>query len=281
MASTARVRIDDLEMEYEEAGQGARPFVLVHGFTGSRDDWSRVLEDLAKDGRTVTPDQRGHGGSGGRGDPARYTLERLVADLTGFLDALEIERCDLLGHSMGGMVTMRFALEHPERVASLVLMDTAAGPLGLVPEAAMKAGAKIAREQGMETLHKLMRVRAEKDPNQPASMKRAAESEGAEAYFERIRRKMLAMDPEAFATLAPVLSEHESVLDRLATIRRPTTVLVGAEDLPFLEPSERMAKAIPGARHVVIPDAAHSPQTENREAWLATIRAHLAWARSA
>jgi pimeloyl-ACP methyl ester carboxylesterase len=42
-----------------------------------------------------------------------------------------------------------------------------------------------------------------------------------------------------------------------------------------------MAKAIPGARHVVIPDAAHSPQVENREAWLAAIRAHLAWARSA
>jgi pimeloyl-ACP methyl ester carboxylesterase len=281
MAATARVRIDDLEMEYEEAGRGARPFVLVHGFTGSRDDWSRVLEDLAREGRTVTPDQRGHGSSGGRGDPARYTLERLVADLAGFLDALGIERCDLLGHSMGGMVTLRFALAHPERVTSLVLMDTAAGPIGGIPEAARKAGAKIAREQGMEVLHTLMRARAENDPNVPPSMKRLAEAEGAEVYFERTRRKMLAMDPEAFATLAAVLSEQEGILDRLGAIRRPTTVLVGAEDLPFLEPSEQMAKAIPGARHVVIPDAAHSPQVENREAWLAAIRAHLAWVRSA
>ena len=175
---------------------------------------------------------------------------------------------------------MRFALAHPERVASQILMDTAAESLGGIPEPVRKAGAKIAREQGMETLHKLMRARAENDPSVPASMKRLAETEG-EAFYERTRRKMMAMDPEAFATLAAVLSEQEAVLGRLGQIRCRTTVIVGAEDLPFLEPSERMAKAVPGARHVVIPDAAHSPQVENREAWLSAIRAHLVWARSA
>jgi pimeloyl-ACP methyl ester carboxylesterase len=279
MSSAQRVRVGEIEIEYAAAGEGVRPFVLVHGFTGSRDDWSRVIDDLALHGRTVTPDQRGHGGSTNTGSAASYTFERLVADLAGFLDALSIERCDLLGHSMGGMVAMRFALAYPARVSSLVLMDTAPASLAGTPKAVREAGAKIAREQGMETLYEILRARTESDPQLPPSMRRAAESEGKEPYFDRIRRKLLAMDPEAFATLLSLLAEHESVEPRLCELTCPTTVLVGAEDAAFLEPSERMARCIPGARHVVIPEAAHSPQIENREPWLAAIGAHLEWAR--
>ena len=62
--------------------------------------------------------------------------------------------------------------------------------------------------------------------------------------------------------------------------RVPIGNLVGEEDAPFLEPSARMARAIPGARHVVVPDAAHSPQVENRDAWVAAVRAHLDDARA-
>ena len=87
------------------------------------------------------------------------------------------------------------------------------------------------------------------------------------------------MDPEAFASLIERLAEHESVEDRLAEIRCPATVLVGAEDTPFLAPAERMAARIPDAHRVVIPGAAHSPQLENRDAWLGAVHAHLDRAR--
>jgi len=279
MQRQARVGVGEIEIEVEEAGQGERPFVLLHGFTGSRDDFRDVLGELARHGRTVVPDQRGHGGSTNTGNSEGYTLERLVADLAGLLDALAIERCDLLGHSMGGMVAMRFALAHPARVASLVLMDTAPASIDGVPKPVRDAGAKIAREQGMETLYQLLRARAASDPALPASMRRVIQAAGPEAFFERIRRKLLAMDPEAFASLLTVLAEHEGVEHRLGEIRCPATVIVGAEDTAFLAPSAQMAASIPGAHHVVIPDAAHSPQIENREAWLAAVTAHLSLAR--
>ena len=68
------------------------------------------------------------------------------------------------------------------------------------------------------------------------------------------------------------------VLGELGRIRCRTTVLVGEHDGPFVEPSAKMAKAIPGARLVTIPDAAHCPQYENAAAWRAAIDSHLAWA---
>jgi pimeloyl-ACP methyl ester carboxylesterase len=276
-----RIQVGEIEMEYEEHGAGGRPFVLVHGFTGSRDDWCEVLPRLAVRGRTVAPDLRGHGGSSNPGVSAAYSIDRLVADLAGFLDALGMPRIDLLGHSMGGMVALRLTLAQPQRVASLVLMDTAAEPIASGARRFFEASGKIAREQGMEALFQVARAAAERDPNRPAATLRCAERMGPDKFWARIRAKQLAMDPEAFATLGPMLTDHEGVSGRLGEVRCPTTVVVGEEDRAFLEPSKLLVRGIPGAEHVVIEGAVHSPQLENQEAWLDAVLAHLERARAA
>ena len=98
---------------------------------------------------------------------------------------------------------------------------------------------------------------------------------GSEKYWARMRAKLLAMDPEAFAALGPALGEQAGVVERLGEIACPTLVLVGADDAPFLEPSAQLRDGIPDARLVTIPDAAHSPQLENPTAWLAAVTEHL------
>jgi len=281
MQEIGRADLGDVEVEWERTGSGDRPFVLVHGFTGSRDDWADVLPALEELGPTVTLDQRGHGGSTNPGTPEAYSLEQLVLDLARFLDAMGIECCDLLGHSMGGMVCLRLALAHPERVASLVLMDTAPGPIGGASRKLLEVGAKIAREQGMAKLFTARRAQMSQDPERPAASRCAEQRMGPARYWERIRAKIEAMDPEAFATLGNQLIDHESVEDRLGEIRCPTTVLVGSEDTEFLAPSRRLEAGIRGARRIEIPGADHSPQIENTELWLAAIRDHLARARGA
>jgi pimeloyl-ACP methyl ester carboxylesterase len=272
---TKRVSVNGIEMAYSEAGSGGRPFVLVHGFTGSRDDFREPLPALAPLGWTVTPDLRGHGDSTNTRDAGSYTLDRLVGDLVGFLDAIGIERCDLLGHSMGGMVALRLVLEHPARVASLVCMDTSPGAVKGIKREVWQAGAVVARTAGMERLFELMRAGAERDPLRAPASRRLEEREGPESYWGRIRRKVLAMDPEAFASLGPELLDQAGVAGRLGEIRCPTLVLVGAEDAPFLGAADTLERGIPGARRVTIPDAAHSPQAENPDAWLAAVREHL------
>jgi pimeloyl-ACP methyl ester carboxylesterase len=276
-ANPKRARTGSIELEYEEVGSGGRPFLLVHGFTGSRDDFREQLPELSRYGHTVAVDQRGHGGSDNPG--AGYTLEQLSADLLGFLDAVGIERCDLLGHSMGGMVALRFTLAHPARVASLVLMDTAPGPLDLPARKWFEVGGQIARSQGMESLFSLMRKVAEKESRRPDPVLRSMERMGEDVYWSRIEAKIHAMDPAAFGDLGAVLAEHDDVTGRLGEIACPTLIVVGEQDVPFRKSSDAMERGIPGARQIVIPDAVHSPQLENPEAWLEAITSHLAAAR--
>jgi pimeloyl-ACP methyl ester carboxylesterase len=275
-----RVRVGGIEMEYEEHGSGDRPFVLVHGFTGSRDDWKEHLPSLGKRGRTLAVDQRGHGGTTNTGDAASYHIDQLTSDLAGFLDAVGAPHVDLLGHSMGGAVALRFVLAHPERVSSLILMDTLSETIHSDAHKFLQIGAKIAREQGMEALYRITRAGSERNEQTPKAVKRCIETMGADLYWERARAKNLAMDPVAFDALGTALAHTKGVTDRLGEIACPTTVIVGAEDTPFLKPSELMATRIPGARKVVIEGGAHCPQVEAPEKWIAAIDAHLDWARS-
>jgi pimeloyl-ACP methyl ester carboxylesterase len=273
-----KIAVRGLEMELADAGEGERAFVLVHGFTGSRDDFEEHLPELARLGRTLALDQRGHGGTSNSGRAEDYTLDGLVADLAAAFDALHLARADLLGHSLGGMVALRFALAYPERVASLVLMDTSARPMQLpLPEPVRAALAKLVHEQGVAALLPGMRQRPAQDL--PPSMRRTIERMGPEIFWGRIQRKLEAMDPVAWTTLLGVLGGCEPAADRLGEIRCPTLVLVGAEDQPFLAPADELERGIPGAQRVTIEDAAHSPQLENPPAWAAAIRAHLAGVR--
>jgi 2-succinyl-6-hydroxy-2,4-cyclohexadiene-1-carboxylate synthase len=276
MSQVRKLAFRGMEMELEDAGAGERAFVLVHGFTGSRDDFREHVPELSGIGRTIALDQRGHGGSSNSGRAEDYTLDGLVADLAAGFDALGLETADLLGHSLGGMVALRFALAHPERVSSLVLMDTSPGPLRMPLSEQARAGiAALARQSGMAALFEAMRAIASRAPQLAPSARRTQERMGSDAFWDRIRRKLEAMDPVAWDALSRELGEHRSVADRLGEITCPTLVMVGAEDLPFLAPSEEMARRIPGATRVTIPDAAHSPQLENPAAWSASIRAHL------
>jgi pimeloyl-ACP methyl ester carboxylesterase len=278
VVSATSLHINGADLVVEDIGRGARPFVLVHGFTGFRDDFREQLPALTELGRTIIYDHRGHGESTNTGDAASYSFAQLVDDLRGALDALGVQRCDLLGHSMGGMIALRFALEYPQRTASLVLMDTAARAPDHMPRAPLAAAGAIARSDGMATLAELLQRRAADEPSRPEAERRL-EQELGPAYWERRRRRLVAMDPDAFAVLALELVDHAPLTDRLGEIACPTLVMVGEQDVGFLAPAEELARGIRGATKVLIARAAHSPQLENPAAWIAAIRDHLSRAR--
>jgi 3-oxoadipate enol-lactonase len=102
---------------------GAPPLVLLHGLGSAAGDWEGVAPAFALHWRVYAPDLRGHGRSGRPGD---YSMELMEADVLGFLDALGLDRVDLIGHSMGGLVGYLLAGDHPGRVGRLILEDVAA-----------------------------------------------------------------------------------------------------------------------------------------------------------
>src|SRR6476646_1385783 len=95
------------KLAYAEAGDGGRPFMLVHGFTGAKEDFTEWLDPLATDGwHAVAPDNRGHGASEKPDDESQYPFDLLATDLLELADGLWGRDTSfvLLGHSMGGMV---------------------------------------------------------------------------------------------------------------------------------------------------------------------------------
>lgn len=261
------VRNGDLTVAYQEAGDGA-PFVLVHGFTGSKLDFQDQLPWFADQRRVIAYDQRGHGETSNQ---QPYTFDAMVDDLIGLLDVLDLERCDLLGHSLGGMIALRAVLAQPARFRSLVLMDTAPAPSALWSEDTRRELAALVSREGCEAL--LTRFR-EVAPT-PAQQ-RGIDYLGADEHWRRLGVKLQQLDELAFTELMTELSGHASVADRLADIACPTTVIVGEHDRPFLEPARLLAERIPDARLITIEGADHSPQYENAQAWRRAVSEHLA-----
>jgi len=269
MLMTNFVQNGSILTAYHDIGRG-EPFVLVHGFTGSKLDFHDQMGWFAAAHRVLAPDQRGHGESSNVGSADAYALDTLVEDLAGFLTGVQVKRCHLLGHSMGGMVVLRFALRYPERLTSLLLMDTAAEPLTIFPAALREQLAKEVRANGCASRLDVMRQMPMSD-----AQARGRDYVGAEEHWRRIELKLNQMDPEAWVGLGDELANQRSILDELHAIDCPTTIIVGENDTPFVEPSARMAAAIPSARLETIPLAAHSPQYENADVWRSVIETHL------
>jgi pimeloyl-ACP methyl ester carboxylesterase len=273
MLPTRFVANGSIETAYYDCGNGDA-FVLLHGFTGSKLDFHDQLPWFADRHRVLAPDNRGHGESSNLGNPDDYGLDVLAEDLAGFLDAMSVQRCHLLGHSMGGMVALRFALAHPGRLQSLILMDTAAEPLGLFPAELQVRIFENVRAHGCSALLDGMRARARSRAEQ-----RGIDYLGETEHWRRIELKLTQMDPEAWVGVVGDMQDQPSLLPALGSLTMPTTILVGESDLPFIEPSANMASALPDATLVTIPLAAHCPQYENAEAWRRAIDDHLNRAR--
>jgi pimeloyl-ACP methyl ester carboxylesterase len=260
-----------------EAGEGGRPLLIVHGFTGAKEDFTEWLDPLAELGwHAVAPDQRGHGASHQPADEDAYSFEAYATDVLALLDALAWERTVVLGHSMGGMVVQTAVLRAPERFEALVLMDTSHRALR-ADGAMVDLGIAIARAEGMAAVMAAQDAMEGADALGTTAHERVRATR--EGYREFGERKMLASSPAMYAAMLKTITDVASGLDRLPDLERiamPTLVLVGDEDAPFLKPSRRMAEAIPGAELVVIPDAGHSPQFENPDAWWGALTGFLA-----
>src|SRR4051812_40015568 len=119
--ASAFVQAGDIRMHYRHAGSGP-PGLLVHGYPETSYEWRFVGPLLAERFTAYAPDTRGHGETDK--PPTGYTRAELAADLVHFLDALGLEQAAVVGHDWGGMISLKLALDWPERVSRLAMVDT-------------------------------------------------------------------------------------------------------------------------------------------------------------
>ena len=246
------------------------PLLLLHGFSGHRDDFIGVMPRLARDRRVLAPDLRGHGDSEHGPGRLGFSFAQLGNDLAAFLDALEIPQIDLLGHSFGGFVAIRFALEAPARVRSLILMCTAPETPSLIDPTGWRTATAIAEERGMVGLQPLAERAVRNKPFPGLS----AWGE-TERYYAHHKRRHLSMTPESYREIGRTFFESTSMVSRLPEIMQSTCVLVGEQDAEFLPGADLFEAHLPNVRRVTVSGAEHHPHQERPDVFFEEVSAHL------
>ena len=119
------ITVDGVRLAIRTVGEGT-PLVLLHGFPQNHRAWLPLVPELAKDHFCILPDLRGYGDSDAppdSDDHQVYSKRRMALDLIGILDALDVSKTDVIGHDRGARVAYRFALDHPDRLDRLGIIE--------------------------------------------------------------------------------------------------------------------------------------------------------------
>lgn len=233
-----------VRLYYQSVGEGPA-LLLLHGLGSSSDDWELQLPEFAARYRVVAMDLRGHG----RSDKPRgpYTMGDFAADAAGLLEGLDIPQAHVLGLSLGGMVAQQLALDWPERVLSLVLVNTFSRFVPWEPHLMRRIARRLATfgGGGMEAVAEAVAASLFPRPTQRP------------LYDEAVRR-FARNDLNGYrASVAAIL--RFNVERRLGEIRCPALIVAGDRDRTVSwRQKALMARRLPRARLVVIPDSGHA-----------------------
>ena len=246
-----KVQSNGIELYYETQGAG-QPLVLISGLGYSSWQWHRMVPFLAEHFQVIIFDNRGVGQSDKPAGP--YTAQMLAADTVGLLDALNIEKAIVMGHSMGGFIAQALALDFPQRVKKLILCSTNFGGPHHVPVTA----------EAMKVLTDVTSDALTRFKNGLVVSTAPGWAEKNPAMVEEWIRWRVAnpIEPVHYqAQLAiglGLLPEAAAFENKLPNISVPTLILFGAHD-KVVPPAnaDLLAKQITGSRIRIFPDAGH------------------------
>lgn len=237
--------------------RGSGPAVVLwHSLLCDGGMWAGVLPSLVVRHRVLNIDGPGHGRSAEVRAP--FSLEDCVDALFAVLDAAGEQAASLVGLSWGGMVAMRAALQRPDRVRSIALLDTSSRAEALQRLPRYRVMAAIARRFG--AIPPLL------DRMEPLFFAPRTRSERAE-IVRTFRERLAAMDPASLGhAVDAVIFSRGDITNRLGEVRCPTLVVCGLDDVATPPArSEEIARAIPGAELALVPGAGHLSAWERPE----------------
>ena len=251
--------INGIDLDYESYGHGF-PLMLAYGLGGNTDMWAGQIEAFARQYRLILWEPRGHGQSESPPQPEQYGVQTSAEDLRGLLDHLGIDRAYIGGQSMGGGIAARFALTYPNRVAALLLIDSASAS-GLP----MSAGRRAMRENTIE-LAETQGMAAVADYVIMANPNLRTQAEASPEARQRLRQMFLALNPTGYAHTIRALLAETFPTERLSSLTMPMLVLVGDQDLA-LDAARLTHQQMPGSHLVILPQAGHLSNLDAPEAF--------------
>ncbi|MCP4874820.1 MAG: alpha/beta fold hydrolase [Gammaproteobacteria bacterium] len=246
---------------YELNGPADAPVVVfVHGLGLNRHVWDSFVSRFAQRYRVLNYDLLGHGES--VAPPAKLSLTTFSEQLLGLLDELSIDQCSIIGFSLGGMINRRFAMDHPDRLRALAILNS---PHERGPEA-----------QALVEQHALDSAAAGPDATLDATIERWFTADFIAAnpeYIETVRGWVLGNDADDYALCRKVLAFGVSELIRpWPSITHPTLVMTCENDsgsTPAM--SQTIASEIQGAEMIVVPGLQHMGLVENSSFFISAL----------
>ncbi|HEY0248270.1 MAG TPA: alpha/beta fold hydrolase [Gryllotalpicola sp.] len=244
MTATRALIPSQPRIAYLTAGSGTEVVVLLHGVGSSASTWHLLIPALPQELRVVAPDFRGHGASDA--PPGPYRLDDFVDDLVRLLDELSLAKVHLVGFSLGAIIAEAAAIAHPERVASLILLNSIADRLPAERERA---------------LARLEAVRS----TPPAELAQASASRWFTPDFIAQRPELVGEEvrivsqtkPEPYAAAYEVLARAE-IIDEVGAITAPTLIVTGENDVGSTpRMSRELHTRIPGSELHIVPGLQH------------------------
>lgn len=258
----AKININGVTYSYEMAGQGD-PLLLLHGFTGSGENWADHVPALAQHYRVITLDIIGHGLTDSPADPARYNMERVAEDVTAVLHQSSIVNCqspivNLLGYSMGGRLALYLATHYPHLFRALILESASPG-LATEPERAARRArdndlASRIEDEGMAAFVDYW----ESLPLWASQQQLAPENRAA------LRAQRLNNNPTGLANSLRGMGTgaQPSLWPHLPALTLPTLLLAGELDEKFVGINRRMRDLLLNSQSEIMAGAGHTVHLE-------------------
>jgi len=255
------IRLPDFNLHYEHNGQGDTVLLLVHGNFASWRWWQGLLTQLPNGYQAYAPEMRGFGDSD-KPDTG-YTIEQLAEDLYAFIQALDLPPVHLVGHSLGGAVSLQLALQYPETVQSLSLIASAPAEgmphlqpqhsfAGLIPSFsnfAMVKSLEMNRSLLKSSLQRMM-------PNLDVRS----------SQFASLLDDAARLPSRAIVGFIESLSQW-NVMSDLDSFDKPVLVIAsGLDQIVDVQALKRMAVALPNAQFLVWDQVGHAIPIEQPEA---------------
>lgn len=257
---------DGEHLAYIDMGDPKGPsVVLIHGYTDNARDWVPLIPYLNKRYRLIVVDIRGHGQS----DKPECCYARIdfAYDLKLLLDALHIQKADIVGHSLGSMITQVLAEQWPDRVRKVILISSTGGPRpGTLP-----------KKPAYDFASEIRKLKEPIDPDSPFMVEWWASPTPVNEEFIRRQRRDAANIP--LGVWLAVLEQGANTADiqsMLPKLKAPTLLIWGSKD-PIMEEDVRQSlrDALPAAKVKVFEGLGHNPFWEEPEAVAKVINAYL------
>lgn len=234
--------INGIKLFHAQWGQG-EPVILLHGGLGSIEAWAAQIPDIAKSRKVIAIDSRGHGRS--TRDARTYSYELMASDVLALMDEMNIEKADFLGWSDGGIISLELAINHPDRIASALVIGTNYNLSGIDPSLETDA----VFGEYVEDAAALY-------------VKNSATPEEFESFVG---------DISTMWGTQPDYSE-----DQLRSVKAPFTVIQALEDEAIVdEHAAKMASLLPGSTYIPLEGVSHFALWQDPEGLSTIIREFL------